>query len=115
MHDNVAVSMCRRLKGQKNITYRNQVLPAEMVTADDCSGKSGVLYKVGNDAKQVCFHKQHTVFNYGWINVHYCKVMLQDISECQHQVKTEICIPLRDYGPFPPFQNNSLSPSPPNA
>jgi hypothetical protein len=24
-----------------------------------------------NDSEQVCFHKQHIAFNYGWINVQY--------------------------------------------
>ena len=111
----MAVSMCRRLKGEKNIIYRDHGLPAEMILTGNCSGKPRVLYKVRNDSKQVCFHKQHTAFNYGQINVNYCKVMLQDISMCQRQVKTKICIPLRDYGLFPSFRDNSLPSLSPNA
>ena len=56
MHGNVAVSMCIRLEGEKNVTYQDQVLPAEMIPADNHSGKPRVLYKVNNDSEQVCFH-----------------------------------------------------------
>ena len=103
MHGNEAVSMVQKTQRRKNVTYQDQALPAELIPADNRSGNPRVLYKVGNNSEQVHFHKRHTALSYGWINDHYCKVMLQDICLHQHQVKAGISLPLCDYGLFPSF------------